>query len=251
VEAIGLALDLRLDAVHEGLEDQVFVEPVVVKPEGVGFLRRLGQPVDRGPAAAFRIAGQMVVPEAALARLSKVFPQVFDAHNLAGFLFNGVGSFVPDHLENITDSANDVVGVVGRNSLGRPKPLGYVSLSRGGVELLFRVFGDRYERASMLITSNLPFSDWGQIFQVERMSAAMLDRLTHHCHIFEMNGENYCFRESMKAKKGRKTAQHQIAVLAQSGHLEDQGGSELGAQDVSKLGAQFHPLHPHMAGGLV
>ncbi len=41
----------------------------------------------------------------------------------------------------------------------------YVSLSRGGVELLFRVFADRYERASMLVTSNLPFSEWNQIFQ--------------------------------------------------------------------------------------
>src|SRR5271157_4363673 len=83
--------------------------------------------------------------------------------------------------------------------------LGYVSLSRGGVELLFRVFGDRYERASMLVTSNLPFSEWNQIFQGERMTAALLDRLTHHCHIFEMNGESYRFRESMKSKKSRKS----------------------------------------------
>ena len=83
--------------------------------------------------------------------------------------------------------------------------LGYVTLSRGGVELLFRVFGDRYERASMLVTSNLPFSEWNQIFQGERMTAALLDRLTHHCHIFEMNGESYRFRESMKSKKSRKS----------------------------------------------
>jgi DNA replication protein DnaC len=83
--------------------------------------------------------------------------------------------------------------------------LGYVSLSRGGVELLFRVFADRYERASLLVTTNLPFSEWNQIFQGERMTAALLDRLTHHCHIFEMNGESYRFRESMKSKKGRKT----------------------------------------------
>jgi DNA replication protein DnaC len=83
--------------------------------------------------------------------------------------------------------------------------LGYVSFSRGGVELLFRVFGDRYERASVLVTSNLPFSEWGQIFQGERMTGALLDRLTHRCHIFEMNGESYRFRESMKSKKGRKS----------------------------------------------
>jgi DNA replication protein DnaC len=82
--------------------------------------------------------------------------------------------------------------------------LGYVTMSRGGVELLFRVFADRYERGSILITSNLPFSDWVQIFQGERMTAALLDRLCHRCHIFEMNGESYRFRESMKSKKGRK-----------------------------------------------
>ncbi len=81
--------------------------------------------------------------------------------------------------------------------------LGYLSFSRGGAELLFQVFADRYERRSLLITSNLPFSEWGQVFQGERMTAALLDRLTHRCHIFEMNGESYRFRESMKAKKGK------------------------------------------------
>ena len=78
--------------------------------------------------------------------------------------------------------------------------LGYLSFSRTGAELLFQVFADRYERASLLVTSNLPFSEWQQVFQGERMTAALLDRLTHRCHIFEMNGESYRFRESMKAK---------------------------------------------------
>jgi DNA replication protein DnaC len=82
--------------------------------------------------------------------------------------------------------------------------LGYLSFSRPGAELLFQVFADRYERRSLLLTSNLPFSEWAQIFQGERRTAALLDRLTHRCHIFEMNGERYRFRESMKAKKGRK-----------------------------------------------
>lgn len=82
--------------------------------------------------------------------------------------------------------------------------LGYLSFSRAGAELLFQVFADRYERASLLVTSNLAFSDWGQVFQGERMTAALLDRLTHRCHIFEMNGESYRFRESMKAKKAKK-----------------------------------------------
>jgi DNA replication protein DnaC len=82
--------------------------------------------------------------------------------------------------------------------------LGYLSFSRSGAELLFQVFADRYERASLLITSNLAFGDWGQVFQGERMTAALLDRLCHRCHIFEMNGESYRFRESMKTKKLKK-----------------------------------------------
>ena len=84
--------------------------------------------------------------------------------------------------------------------------LGYLSFSRVGAELLFQVFADRYERQSLLITSNLPFGDWVQVFHGERMTAALLDRLTHKCHIFEMNGESYRFRESMKAKKSTKAS---------------------------------------------
>jgi DNA replication protein DnaC len=79
--------------------------------------------------------------------------------------------------------------------------LGYLSFSRSGAELLFQVFAERYERRSILVTSNLAFSEWGSVFQGDRMTAALLDRLTHRCEIFEMNGESYRFRESMKAKK--------------------------------------------------
>jgi DNA replication protein DnaC len=79
--------------------------------------------------------------------------------------------------------------------------LGYLSFSRCGAELLFQVFADRYERRSLLVTSNLAFSEWGSVFQGDRMTAALLDRLTHRCDIFEMNGESYRFRESMKTMK--------------------------------------------------
>ena len=83
--------------------------------------------------------------------------------------------------------------------------LGYLSFSRSGAELLFQVFADRYERRSLLVTSNLAFSEWGSIFQGDRMTAALLDRLTHRCEIFEMNGESYRFRESMTAKKQKES----------------------------------------------
>ncbi len=76
--------------------------------------------------------------------------------------------------------------------------LGYLSFSRTGAELLFQVFAERYERGSILITSNLPFGEWDQVFQGERMTAALLDRFTHRCHIFEMNGPSYRFKESVK-----------------------------------------------------
>jgi DNA replication protein DnaC len=84
--------------------------------------------------------------------------------------------------------------------------LGYLSFSRAGAELLFQVFAERYERGSILITTNLPFGEWGQVFQGERMTAALLDRLTHRCHIFDMNGPSYRFKESVKHAKGKKAS---------------------------------------------
>ena len=63
------------------------------------------------------------------------------------------------------------------------------------------MFAERYERASILITSNLPFGEWGAVFKSERLTAALLDRLTHRCHILECNGESYRFRQSSKPAK--------------------------------------------------
>jgi len=68
--------------------------------------------------------------------------------------------------------------------------LGFVPLSKTGAELLFEIFSQRYERGSILVTSNLPFDEWTEIFGSERLTGALLDRLTHHVHILEMNGES-------------------------------------------------------------
>ena len=73
-------------------------------------------------------------------------------------------------------------------------------LSKTGAELLFEVISQRYERGSILITSNLPFDEWTQTFGTERLTGAILDRLTHHVHILEMNGESFRLRESRKSK---------------------------------------------------
>jgi len=78
--------------------------------------------------------------------------------------------------------------------------LGFVPLSKTGAELLFEVISQRYERGSIIITSNLPFDEWTEVFGSERLTGAILDRLTHHVHILEMNGESFRLRESRKAK---------------------------------------------------
>ena len=74
--------------------------------------------------------------------------------------------------------------------------LGYVPLSKPGAELLFETISQRYERNSTLITSNLPFDEWTEIFGSERLTGALLDRLTHHVHILEMNGDSYRLKQS-------------------------------------------------------
>ena len=62
------------------------------------------------------------------------------------------------------------------------------------------MISQRYERGSIIITSNLPFDEWTEVFGSERLTGAMLDRLTHHVHILEMNGESYRLNQSRKAK---------------------------------------------------
>ena len=74
--------------------------------------------------------------------------------------------------------------------------LGFVPLSHTGAELLFEVFSHRYERGSILVTTNLPFDEWSEVFGSERLTGALLYRLTHHVHILEMNGEIYHLRGS-------------------------------------------------------
>ena len=69
-------------------------------------------------------------------------------------------------------------------------------LSRTGAELLFEVFSQRYERGSILVNTNLAFDEWTEVFGSERLIGALLDRLTHHVHILEMNGGIYRLKRS-------------------------------------------------------
>jgi DNA replication protein DnaC len=79
--------------------------------------------------------------------------------------------------------------------------LGYVPLSQTGAELLFEVFSQRYERGSTLVTSNLPFDEWTSVFGSERLTGALLDRLTHHVHILEMNGDSFRLAHSRRRSR--------------------------------------------------
>ena len=79
--------------------------------------------------------------------------------------------------------------------------LGFVPLSKTGAELLFEVFSQRYERGSTLVTSNLPFDEWTATFGEERLTGALLDRLTHHVQILEMNGDSYRLNQSRRHKR--------------------------------------------------
>lgn len=80
--------------------------------------------------------------------------------------------------------------------------LGYVPLGQGGAEHLFGFFSKCYERTSVILTSNLPFSQWPQVFGDERLTGALLDRLTHRVHVIEVKGDSYRLKDGRKRKGG-------------------------------------------------
>jgi DNA replication protein DnaC len=73
--------------------------------------------------------------------------------------------------------------------------LGFIPFSQNGSQALFTFCSELYERLALIITTNLKFADWVQIFGDERLTAALLDRLTHHAHIIELLGESFRFRQ--------------------------------------------------------
>ena len=85
--------------------------------------------------------------------------------------------------------------------------LGYVPFTKAGSELLFEVVSRAYERQSLIVTTNLPFEQWVEVCGSQRLTGALLDRLTHRVHIIEANGESYRLRDSQRRLQRRRKAQ--------------------------------------------
>lgn len=79
--------------------------------------------------------------------------------------------------------------------------LGYLALPEGAAELVFQVISERHERASLIITTNLPFGEWGKVFADPRLAKAVVDRVTHRAHIIDCGSQSWRFTHGLKSPK--------------------------------------------------
>ena len=105
---------------------------------------------------------------------------------------------------NAKGTLNSFLGTLKKTELVVIDEIGFVPLHKDAAELLFQVISDCYERKSLIITSNLEFSQWNTVFGDNRLTAALVDRLIHHSHIVIFSGESYRLTQSMNRQRAAK-----------------------------------------------
>ena len=107
---------------------------------------------------------------------------------------------------NAKGTLNGFLGTLKKTEIIVIDEIGFVPLHKDAAELLFQVISDCYERKSLIITSNLEFSQWNTVFGDNRLTAALVDRLIHHSHIVIFSGESYRLTQSMNRQRAAKEA---------------------------------------------
>ena len=115
-----------------------------------------------------------------------------------------VSFYTSEHLSTLmaahdmTNTLNTFLDSLARLDLLIVDELGYLEMNKKTATLFFRLIAKRYERGSIIITSNKPFEEWGQIFQDDVVASAILDRVLHHCYPFFIQGKSFRMRKHLK-----------------------------------------------------